>query len=241
MAGKRKLKPHELREQGKRNYLSRSVGTKPQKKRFLIVCEGEKTEPNYFRALNAIWKIPAFVEVVGGAGVTLSVVDKAIELRNEDKDGYDEIWGVFDRDSFPPVNIHAAFDKAKSENIKIAFSNEAFEFWYLLHYAFRDTGMNRTEYGDSLTAYMGRKYEKNDPSMFELLRQKLPDAVRHAKGIAKGFEMYDHSLVNQNPYTGVYLLVKALLPEAKDTLKETLRSCNMQEKEYIELNKVFTI
>lgn len=52
-------KPIKITDQNKDWFLKqpstkRRFRTRPQRERYLIVCEGEKTEPNYFIALSAI-------------------------------------------------------------------------------------------------------------------------------------------------------------------------------------------
>lgn len=100
--------------------------------RILIVCEGTKTEPNYFKAFKRINNQSFVVELdIKGEGTnTLSVVDKAISLKNSALSPYDEVWAVFDRDSFPAANVNAAILKAESNGVKAAWSNEAFELWF---------------------------------------------------------------------------------------------------------------
>jgi hypothetical protein len=77
----------------------------------LIVCEGEKTEPNYFRALIAYHRLnTVFVDTdegrqlevtVNGTGFnTLSLVNYAEQKQRRDVDGYHEIWCVFDKGQF---------------------------------------------------------------------------------------------------------------------------------------------
>ncbi|MEM7594101.1 MAG: hypothetical protein AAF383_21755 [Cyanobacteria bacterium P01_A01_bin.83] len=44
------------------------------KKRFLIVCEGTETEPNYFEALGRQIKTKVKIDVVGAGKVSLSLV-----------------------------------------------------------------------------------------------------------------------------------------------------------------------
>lgn len=72
--------------------------------RVLVVCEGSKTEPNYFNSFSMMKNSSSFVFEVfpeGGGISTLAVVDKAIELRDKAvKHGhpYDSVWAVFDKD-----------------------------------------------------------------------------------------------------------------------------------------------
>ncbi|MDR2823957.1 MAG: RloB family protein, partial [Prevotellaceae bacterium] len=100
---------------------------------FLIVCEGAKTEPNYFKSFpKQVGKYVFDIQTDGIGMNTLSLVEKAIELRYNSVQKFDRVWAVFDKDSFPAENFNAAISKAKSNNISCAWSNEAFELWYLL-------------------------------------------------------------------------------------------------------------
>jgi len=133
--------------------------------RVLIVCEGEKTEPNYFKWWQkqlenirgaAKSKAVGGIEVnsygdeikVNGEGKnTNSLVKEAIKLKVQAKIQakieYTHVWCVFDRDSFPPKNYNAAIDNARTNDLKVAYSNEAFELWYLLHFDYVNTGISR--------------------------------------------------------------------------------------------------
>ena len=107
--------------------------------RFLIVCEGEKTEPNYFNK----FPIPSdsVIDVRGIDANTDSLVKETIRLMSLKK--YDQVWVVFDRDSFTPNHFNTACRLADQNGIQKAYSNEAFELWYLLHFFYLDTGITR--------------------------------------------------------------------------------------------------
>ena len=77
--------------------LSRRQGVREIKQSFLIVCEGEKTEPDYFKAFRMT---AATVKAVGQAMNTMTLVSKAISIREADqkrKKVYDQCWVVFDK------------------------------------------------------------------------------------------------------------------------------------------------
>ncbi len=164
---------------------ARKIQTKKKSKvlvaYFLIVCEGEKTEPNYFRAFpKQAGKIVYDIEFDGGGISTLKVVEKAIELRNASTQKYDRVWAVFDRDSFKSASFNSAILKAKANNIECAWSNEAFELWYLLHFHKRVTAMERGEYKKAIEVAINNKkkrsekkfiYQKNDLEMYSLLNK----------------------------------------------------------------------
>lgn len=120
--------------------------------RILIICEGEKTEPNYFKSFQLIKNSSSFVFDIttdGGGINTLDVVKEAIRLRDEaEKNGkpFDSVWAVFDRDSFDPNKFDDAINKASQKGINCAWSNEAFELWYVYHFDNRSTPMSRKDY-----------------------------------------------------------------------------------------------
>jgi hypothetical protein len=91
----------------------------------LIVCEGERTEPAYFGS----FRVPKDIVSISVRGLgynTVSLVQEAIKLKsNED---YDQVWCVFDRDSFPVQNFNNALQIAERNDIRVAYSNEALRF-----------------------------------------------------------------------------------------------------------------
>ncbi|HEY9809329.1 MAG TPA: RloB family protein [Halomicronema sp.] len=187
-----------------RRYSERKVETRETFERFLIVCEGEKTEPNYFKSFRVPKEV---IDIYGEGDNTIGLVKKAIELRDKDGD-YDQVWCVFDRDSFLAQDFNNALSLGKKEKIQIAYSNEAFELWYLLHYNYHDTAISRKDYSKKLTHTMGEKYEKNNPYMYEKLESRQPEAIRNAKRL---LEEYDPPNPEQNnPSTTVHLLVEEL-------------------------------
>ncbi len=84
----------------------------------LIVCEGEKTEPDYFKGLKKEWKVhPAQIEIIGKecGNTPISVVEYAIKLKRErTKEAkkereleFDEVWCVFDHEG---IHKHESTD-----------------------------------------------------------------------------------------------------------------------------------
>lgn len=79
-----------LREQ-KPNY-KRRINQYSPRLRILIVCEGEKTEVNYFRGFPI--KPEMVVDVQGIGSNTIRLVREAIRLKEHNN--YDHVWCVFD-------------------------------------------------------------------------------------------------------------------------------------------------
>lgn len=190
----------------RRNYYKQEI-----RKSFLIVCEGEKTEPNYFRKFPV--KKEVKVTISSAEGNTIKVIKEAkkeVKLVKINGDKYDEVWVVFDEDSCN--NFDLAINQAKAEGFKVAYSNEAFELWYLLHFDYIDTGLKRQQYKGKLTTRLGHKYKKNDPEMYDELFPLQDIAIKNAE---KRLAHYK-SLIpvppksQQNPSTTVHLLVQKL-------------------------------
>jgi hypothetical protein len=178
------------------------------KKAFLIVCEGGKTEPNYF---NGFPCSTVKVHIYGIGANTGSVVQEAIrqrEMAAKYRYEFDEIWCVFDRDSFPSNNFNRALALAKKENIKVAYSNEAFELWYLLHFNLVVTRISRSDYPRKLTRLLKCKYRKNNGDMYKTLLDKQPQAIKFAKKLLSSYEPINPA--EDNPSTTVFKLVEEL-------------------------------
>jgi len=178
--------------------------------RFLIVCEGEKTEPNYFRKF-PINKDIVEIKVEGAGYVTDSLVAKAIELKEkaiQEKRPYNQVWCVFDKDSNPSHNFNRAIQLAKNNNIKIAYSNEAFELWYLLHFEYLQSALPRNRYIDKLSILLGHAYQKNSIIMYDELRNKQKKARLFADKLLQSYPIFNPA--NNNPSTTVHLLVKEI-------------------------------
>jgi hypothetical protein len=177
----------------------------------LIVCEGEKTEPNYFKAFPVKPEVCDSIDIQGKGYNTVSLVNEAILLRdNAERAGkrYVEIWCVFDKDSFSDKNFNDAIKLAGSEKIQCAYSIEAFELWYLLHFQYCDSQLHRTQYARKLEKQMKKPYRKNDPDMFSVLLKNQKTAIKNAKRLwAEKANLPCH---RQNPVTTVFKLVLKL-------------------------------
>jgi hypothetical protein len=130
-------------DRGRRGYHERKIGQRELRQRFSIICEGSKTEPNYFKAFPTPKDV---VEVVGVGLDPLRLVQEAVKRRGATESPYDQVWCVFDRDSWPKQDFRQALATAKKETLHVAYSNEAFELWYLLHFDYHDTAISRTTY-----------------------------------------------------------------------------------------------
>ena len=200
------------------DYLRRQTKTRETRKRFLIVCEGEKTEVNYFKAFTVPKKIEVMVK--GEGKNSLSLVNKAIQIIDNLKqdDSFDQIWCIFDKDNCSKEQFNQAEGLAKQKNIKIAYSNEAFEIWFILHFQYLDIATSRSEYLTILTNQMQKygllnkkeKYAKNREDMYEKLKPYQTTAITNAAKLIQDRDEAKKHPFDANPSTTVQELVQEL-------------------------------
>ncbi len=183
----------------------------------LIFTEGTKTEPNYFES----FRIRGIIVRIIGLGMnTLTLVEEAIEQRAELIDQFAKesekkpktitykSFCVFDKDSFTASAFNSAIDKARSHGFSVAYSNEAFELWYLLHFEYLHSGLTRDKYISKLSKILKEKYKKNDQEIYRKLYDKQEIAIKNS-----GKLLASHPSINpakNNPSTTVYELVEYL-------------------------------
>lgn len=207
---------------GKSRSAAPSFRIRPE--RLLIVTEGTKTEPYYFEGfknrINAGYHGEYVTLRVCGVGDnTVSLFERARSIASADPDGFTQVWVVYDKDSFPSRDFNAVVDLCSSESgggvtYRAAWTNEAFELWYILHFAYVDSALDRGSYAPILTRYLRAeglgKYEKNRSDMFSALEGRMPAAIANAERL-EGSNA-GRTPADSNPGTTVHLLVKELLP-----------------------------
>ena len=186
---------------------------------YLIISEGENTEPSYFKFFSGY---NVEVRATGTARSTVDLVNKAIGIRKAAK-RYDEYWCIFDKDA--NQDFDEAIQLAKDNGFKVGWSNQAFEYWIYLH--FYDNGgacLNRSQYGPMINSAMellGAEYDYKKkkiitPKMFGVLMsddQKThtsfcQEAIERASRIAK--EKGNRKPSESESMTTVYELVSKL-------------------------------
>jgi hypothetical protein len=147
---------------------------------------------------------------------------------------FDHKWIVIDRDS-PRVNggghskedFNNALKNAKSKksnfNIEVAYANDSFELWYLLHFEYRNSAISRDEiltqvikrlkehdtYKFSKLSKDNIKQENYTKMIFETLKPLQGDAIKNAKKLLDSYGD-EHNPERDNPSTRVHLLVEVL-------------------------------
>ena len=189
------------------------------KNTFLIYCEGENTEPEYFKSFPVTTETE--VKAIGLGRSRTALVEKVIELIGEiEKDENRQIWVVFDRDVKYENQIQGnedfnnAIKLATQSGIKCAYSNDCFELWFVLHDEYLESALHRTQLYDKLKVKLGFNYEKEGKgeefakSLYPLFLDRISFAIQNAKRLHESQK--DKEFYLQNPCTTIYQLVEAL-------------------------------
>lgn len=164
----------------------------------LIVCEAEKTEPEYLHALRRAHGLgKPQVRIVPGRQGGLSLggtVRYAKEERQRELQrglNFDSVWCVFDDDGRP--NAGDALRRARDGGIRIAYSNPCFELWYVLHFEDHARSVDSRVVIHRLRELIPHYSKSECPE--KALESGRFDAIRRAK------ELREYHRRNGNPET----------------------------------------
>jgi hypothetical protein len=195
------------------------IETIPIKKTILIVCEGQ-TEKIYFESFPVLGVKIKAIDLKGQA--KLKLVESTKEIVENAKEEYNEIWCVFDMDVKRGAVEFADFDNAISKALlldyKVAYSNDAFELWFYLHFNITDSQQLRSYYYRELGKRFGINYVKDGKKyafclkIYDILKNdknsSQEKAIERARSLFERQENLPYH--QQNPNTKVYKLVEEL-------------------------------
>ena len=218
-----------LNKQKTKDETTRPLRVKRYDHFFLIVCEDEKTEPYYFGTF--VQKFPdetVFLKTIGTGKKPKGIVEQSILEREkfaiEARKSINEVWVVFDKDDEGNndktlANFNEAWAIASEQNIRIAFSNEVFELWLLLHFreVSPDLAIPRSEIYSNLAAAI-QSFRAHGSFVYIHGKTEIIDILLDLGNEAKAIERAEKLLAEQvgkipietNPSTTVHLLVKRL-------------------------------
>lgn len=198
----------------------------PKANSFLIVTEGERTEPLYFKGLQRLIqeKIGGVVDVVeapiidicGEGCGTGKLIETAERIVKEAKIIYQNVWIVFDKDEFED------FDQAIADGIakgyKIAWSNQCFEYWLYLHFHYSDSALHRDVWCSKLDEIFRQYhlgdgvYQKNYEDIYQMvdIYDGANTAIKNAKSRMQAFREGIDKPSAYDPGTNVHKLVEEL-------------------------------
>ena len=170
--------------------IGRRGAERDPKARFFLFCEGQNTEPAYFRAVREKLYGDVLLEIEGGVGEPRTVADRTrAHIRQNGLDGKrrrdsfqekDRVWAVFDRDD------HQKFDEAvgicRRSGIGVARSDPCFELWLVLHEGEHDSP-DGPEAVQKELARLRPEYDRKGskvPDCGEMVK-RLPDAEERSR------------------------------------------------------------
>lgn len=211
---------------------------KEQVKSVLIACEDKISSPNYFKMI--IKKLIEDKKITQDSLVIAKhehVNPKGVlqDLLNHKKDDktykdFEHRWIVIDRDiaringgGHPKDDFLTALSEAKSKKVEVAYSNDCFEIWYLLHFVYRNTAISRD---DVIKEVIKRLKDKNYKTfsklnkdnikteamtklIFDELLELQKTAIKNAKKLLENYADL-HNPETDNPSTKVFELVEIL-------------------------------
>lgn len=197
----------------------RPYSPKVRKKRFLLYCEGEATEPEYF---------DGFARHLRSSLIEVKVADeqrkdpkRLVELAKAAKDNarraarrasddslkYDEVWCVFDGSEH--ARLGEAIDQGLANSIGLAVSNPSFELWILVHFQDQYSFISVENAYDSVRRHIP-DYDKHMD--FAKLKGKGCGAIKRARRMEeiarRNGRWFD------NPSSAVWQLVVRLCEDA---------------------------
>jgi hypothetical protein len=179
--------------------LERQRTERARSPRFLIICEGTKTEPNYLKELLSDLKIRSqTVTISPNDGSSPDrVLKHAIKMYDEDAlngDSFDKVFCVFDRDEHTTFNaaVQKIRELAESDPPRPFFaitSAPCFEYWLLLHFGYTDAPFHsagKKSVCDNLVKVLRTKpgfktYGKGQSGIYWLLKDQTGVAIAAAK------------------------------------------------------------
>lgn len=148
-------------------------------------------------------------------------------VKHKEKDGstyndFDHSWIVIDRDNqwqagngHEEEDFNQALSEAEEKGIKVAYSNDAFELWYLLHFNYENAVTPRSDLNSKVKALFNNPKSLKSADFVKRIYPRLvgePEktAIRNAEKLLKMHLDNGTEPSNANPSTTIHNLVKLL-------------------------------
>ena len=198
----------------------------------VIVCEGKKTEHNYFLALRKELALTAVIVLPSHQATDPpNLIRQAHEERQRlatEKQWPEKssAWAVFDGDEHianDPQQWKDAIQFAQGKRLDLAINNPCFEFWYLQHFDEYNANLSRKRALEELMKHIA-DYDKamTDIYPIKIGKETTRTAIERARKLAKRAE--ENGLpFYENPCAGVcepghrlFEISAAMYPEKRD-------------------------
>lgn len=194
--------------------------------KIFVWAHTEKAEIEYFRQFQDYLQTPLLVPKKKLCSQPQDLLDSVVEWKQKkpsnfsEKDG-DQVWCIFDIDDFyknAKSVLLKAVQNAKKNNVRIAYVNECFEFWILLHFRKTSSQINR---GNHIEKEIQKEFKQNklkefkkNQKVFDELLPFQEKAIKNAKILLPSdYEKIDWPKVlsdKGNPSTSIHLLVEEI-------------------------------
>ena len=185
---------------------TRERAVRALRKMILIYCEGE-TERIYFEQMKILKRSKMIsVKIKNVKRSALKLAQHA--YRDASYQPFDEVWIVFDKDDLTEQQLEEVNEFCLRHQIHIAYTNEAFELWLLLH--FEQIDVTKVYPRALLNEKMGDHLEVS-----RYLRNKAnaeviaPIALRHEVALKNCTEMMAlrNTESRDNPYCNLHEMI----------------------------------
>ncbi len=210
----------------------------PKANSYLIVTEGERTEPLYFGGLKKLIEEKLggnidikeagaiSIEICGEGRSTNRLIEMTEKIVRDSTILYQNIWVLFDKHDFD--DFDEAIKAGKDKGYNIAWSNQCFEYWLFLHFFYSDSALHRTEWVQKLDEIFKNlnikkgKYQKNYEDIYEIVNTygSTEVAIKNAKRRMANFDINREKPSEYDPGTQVHILVAELCTYLKETLNQ---------------------
>ncbi len=196
---------------------------RPIHPKIYIWSHTEKAEIEYFQEFKNHLKTPLLMPKKEISWTPQELIEKVIKWKKEnvsDKDE-DQVWCIFDVDDFyqkDKENFLKIIGKAHKNNVRIAYINECFELWIILHFEKPTSSILR---GKSMEEKIQELFKKNglgsfqkNQKIFEILLPFQLIAIKNAKkllSVEYGAINWQQVFGNTgNPSTSFHFLIEEI-------------------------------
>jgi len=208
----------------RRVVISRKKNSRFIKNKIVIVCEGIRTEINYFNSFKTRYSGVEIIALHPGNTDPINIckeAKKSIKKFDLELNNGDSLWCVFDVDD-RQNNTFQEVKQICGNKVNIGLSNPCIELWFLLHFENATKRIERVDVIRQLRQYI-TKYDKS-MDIREILRGYEAEAIIRAQELNQSLESRQIEKISteSNPSTQVYLLVEHIHRITENNLKSRI-------------------
>ena len=185
-----------------------------------IVTEG-KTELLYFQRLVEEFELRKNPRVeIQITSINTGASKTLLQEARKKKKECDDVWIVCDKDENSDDVFSQMLAQARSQKIQVAYSNQAFEYWVLLHFSdLQGEAIDRRDYEKKLNQVL-RPYNIAYTTTPKTLSPELLDVLMDSKlidqAISRAKRIHEKKITEGKPYSESCTTVYCLIGMLKD-------------------------